>query len=357
MPSSVRSNISALPTVKAPQKKENIEICFGRLRRYCCPRTSIVSIGIFIIVAFCALCSPSNKGSKSLPVTNSPLPNTISTPAPVEPNVAPRAQPDPDEHPSIGEIGYLKSAEIAASNNKALDELSHSQYIKDDIGIQNMLSEGRACQLPVGTKVQVLDFSQVFPYSISQIRVLDGDHYGEELVIESSYLSKEQPNKPVPSVGSETPTTEMLKSATDPAPDFQFPAADAELVKVIDVNTLLLRSKDVQFIVKLNDVSVVLKPAAMRMIEEYCANKKLQVWRNKELNIKPNVINGDVWAFGSCVWPSSGSMHSSAEDSLADTLLENGLAKLRVAESEENLGERAALLHAQENGRGIWKRH
>jgi endonuclease YncB( thermonuclease family) len=141
-----------------------------------------------------------------------------------------------------------------------------------------------------------------------------------------------------------TPTTQTLKSAEQSPPDFQNPAYDAEVDQIIDVDKLAVSSNGTKFIVRLNEISVLRTQEAMQVVQDYVTNKKLAVWRNPAPNPNDKTINADLWAEGSM-------------DTLGDTLLRNGLAKLKIAEVDENLGQRAAMKYARENKLGMWARH
>ncbi|MFA5992444.1 MAG: hypothetical protein WC796_01925 [Candidatus Pacearchaeota archaeon] len=78
--------------------------------------------------------------------------------------------------PSIGEEGRLYSNgqdTLVAVDKASLDELTHAFTVKDTIGAQNMVLDGRAFFVKSNTKILVLDSD----FAVREFRILEGDNY------------------------------------------------------------------------------------------------------------------------------------------------------------------------------------
>lgn len=95
---------------------------------------------------------------------------------------APAAEPpsDPLQHaaPRMGEEARLVLTSMAGTTEKDLNDILGALSHNDKIGFEEIVTEGRACQLTKDTKVLPIGLGG-FPFAVIKVRVLEGPHFGE----------------------------------------------------------------------------------------------------------------------------------------------------------------------------------
>ncbi len=93
--------------------------------------------------------------------------------------------------PSSGEEGYLRieNSEIVtlARTKEDYDELNKAMYAKDTYGIARMVMENKAFDVPVGTKVLVIDQK----FGGRKVRILEGKYAMEDGWVVMEFVSKQ----------------------------------------------------------------------------------------------------------------------------------------------------------------------
>jgi hypothetical protein len=90
----------------------------------------------------------------------------------------------------VGEEGYLRvSGEIVtvARTKESYDEFTQSMYAKDTYGMAKLVADGKAFNVPVGTKVLVIDQA----VGDRKVRILEGSHANEDGWVVKEFISKQ----------------------------------------------------------------------------------------------------------------------------------------------------------------------
>lgn len=91
----------------------------------------------------------------------------------------------------VGEEGYLRvsSGQIVtvARTKEAYDEFTKSMSSKDTYGMAKVVADGRAFDVPVGTKVLVIDQD----VGDRKVRILEGKHINEDGWVVKEFVSKQ----------------------------------------------------------------------------------------------------------------------------------------------------------------------
>lgn len=90
----------------------------------------------------------------------------------------------------VGEEGYLRvSGEIVtvARTKEAYDDFTQSMYAKDTYGMAKLVADGKAFNVPVGTKVLVIDQA----VGDRKVRILEGSHTNEDGWVVKEFISKQ----------------------------------------------------------------------------------------------------------------------------------------------------------------------
>lgn len=119
----------------------------------------------------------------------SPSPQPANQPAVVQQPAD--TKPAPSEKVARGEEGYIKGKsgnpnEILTKTQADYDVFVDTLLSKDTIGLEQFLIDGRGFGVPNGTKVLVIGTG----VGVRQVRVLEGERFGESGWLAVEYVSK-----------------------------------------------------------------------------------------------------------------------------------------------------------------------
>lgn len=92
---------------------------------------------------------------------------------------------------SLGDEGYLRvsSGDIVTvlKTKEAQEQFMKSAIANDTYGMAKLVAEGQGFNVPVGTKVKVIDSE----FGIRKVRILDGEHAMEDGWVPKEFIRKQ----------------------------------------------------------------------------------------------------------------------------------------------------------------------